>query len=212
MYYFRWIFNFIFVASPYFFWSSMMVVLNIVLNIFMNKGWGGGNFVLIFNTAYLVVQTIMSWPLIFEIPFYLTHMRYLRIFSVGLAALYLFAYGFIVLDWIYQIYLEPTKAYEEYQFLDILVNMYLAYNIIFNIHILPVNLAILVKEVFLEIFPPLLKQDQGDNLDLQDLEDTVSPNTYVDLFTKGRLPDQEDHRGQYQLDLNNTKWLKNSKK
>lgn len=139
----------------------------------------------------------MSWPLIFEIPFYLNHLRFFRLFSVTAAVAYSYYYFFMVADWIFQLYLEPTTSYENYQFLDILVNMFLAYNIIFHIHILPVNFAIITKELFLICFPPLLKQDKGANLDLQDAEDVVKPNTYINFVTRGELPDEEPHRNDY---------------
>lgn len=196
-YYFRWLVNFIFFASPWFMFSIAMVVLNIVLNILMNKWWAGGNWVLIFNTFYLILQTVMSWPLIFELPFYLTHLRFFRFFSVGLAWIYSLYYGFVLTDWIFQLYWEPESSYENYQFLDVMVNMFLAYNIMFNIHILPVNCAIITKEIFLEIFPPLLKQDRGTNLDVQDVEDVVKPRTYIDFVTRGQLPDEEGHKNDY---------------
>ena len=198
--YFRWFLNFIFFAIPYFSLSVMMIVLNLMLNIFLNKWWAGGNFLLIFNTFYLVVQTVMSWPLIFEIPFYLKNLRLFRFFSSGLAFVYTAVYAFVVVDWIVQLYLEPEQTYEDYQLLDILQNMFLAYSIIFHIHVLPVNLAIIVKEFLLLIFPPLLKQDQGSNLDLDDAAAAVSPNTYVDI-AQGRMPDTKTRKGGYVLDL-----------
>lgn len=157
MYYFRWFFNFIFFASPYFTFSIAMVITNIVLNILMNKWWAGGNWVLIFNTWYLMAQTVLSWPLIFEIPFFLSKMRFVRFFSVGMAWAYTLFYMAMLFSWITQLYLEPTDTKENFQFMDILLNMFFAYNIIFHIHILPVNFAIITKEIFLEIFPPLLK-------------------------------------------------------
>jgi hypothetical protein len=193
IYYFRWFLNFIFVGCPYMFWSSMMVIVNIVLNILLNKWWAGGNWLLIFNTGYLIFQTIMSWPLVFEIPFYLRNLRYFRLFSSGLAFVYTGLYAFVVFDWIYQLDWEPESVYEDYQFLDIIVNMYLGYNVLFNIHLMPVNFAIISKEIFLEIFPPLLKQDQGSNLDGNDIVDVVNPKTYVDLVRDGSIPNTKDH-------------------
>jgi len=166
LYYFRWVFNFLFVGMPWFVFSIVMVVVNIVLNILMNKWWAGGNFLLIFNTWYLVSQTILSWPLVFEIPIFLNKMRFVRLFSVLWSWIYNAVYIFILVDWIYQIWLVPNKDYEEYQFFDILVNMFLAYNIVFHLHVIPVNFVIIVKEFFLEVFPPLLKQDVGENLDM----------------------------------------------
>jgi hypothetical protein len=171
----------------------MMVVVNIVLNILLNKWWAGGNWLLIFNTFYLIVQTLMSWPLIFEIPFYLRNLRYFRMFSSGAAFVYTAVYAFIVFDWIYQLDWEPESVYEDYQFLDIIVNMYLGYNVLFNIHLMPVNFAIIVKEILLEIFPPLLNQDKGGNLDGEDVVDIVNPKTYRDLILNGDIPNAKDH-------------------
>jgi hypothetical protein len=198
--YFRWFMNLILFAFPYFSISVVMIVLNLMLNIFLNKWWAGGNFLLIFNTIYILVQTVFSWPLIFEIPFYLKHFRFVRLFSSGLAFLYTGVYAFIVLDWIVQLYMEPESTYENYQLLDILQNMFLAYSIIFHIHVLPVNLAIIIKEFLMLIFPPLLKQDQGDNLDLQDVGDAISPYTYTNL-AQGKMPDQERHKNTYYMDI-----------
>ena len=100
-------------------------------------------------------------------------------------------YVFISLDWIGQLYWEPEGAYEDYQFIDIIMNMFLAYNIIFNLHILPVNLMILFKETMLEIFPPLLAQDTGDNLDVEDIVDTAEPSTWWDWIVNGKTPDDQ---------------------
>jgi hypothetical protein len=193
-YYFRWFANFIFVGCPWTFMSSAMLILNVLLNITLNKWWGGGNWLLIFNTFYLTIQTFMSWPLVYEIPFYLSHLRIFRVVSGAVAVVYTAVYLFIIFDWIYQLYLEPTTVYEEYQFLDIVVNMYLAYNILFNLHLMPVNFVIMFKEIFLEIFPPMLNQNRGSQIDTKDLEDTVNPQSYVNVITHGELPDENDHR------------------
>jgi hypothetical protein len=199
IFYFRWIVNLIFFAMPYFAFSCAMVVVNIVLNIFMNKWWAGGHWLLIFNTFYLITQTVMSWPLIFELPFYLTHLRFFRIFSVMAAWAYSLFYFLTIAFWIGQLYLNPLAEGEDPQFFDILINMVMAYVIIFNIHIIPVNLAIIVKEISLEIFPPLLKQDKGTNLDIQDIEDSANPKTYIEVVSHGKLPDQEKHKNDYKF-------------
>ena len=119
------------------------------------------------------------------------HFRLFRICSATAAAVYMLFYIFITADWIGQIYWEPTMAYEEYQFIDILVNMYLAYNIIFNLHIIPVNMMILIKEFSLEVAHPMLNQDEGDNLDVEDIIEAVEPITWWDWIIKGMLPDQQ---------------------
>jgi len=189
--YFRWFANFIFVASPWFLFSLVMFVFNLVFNIWLNDFWADGNAILIFNTVYLGVQTMLSWPLIYEIPLYINQLRFLRTFSVTIAVMYMMAYVFILLNWLYELYLEPEKTYEQYDLFDIFINMFLAYNVVFNIHILPVNFMILLKEVTLWIFPPMLEQNTDEELTIDDAKDTVSPNSYLDIFT-GKLPDQEN--------------------
>jgi hypothetical protein len=159
------------------------------LNILLNDWWADGNWLLVFNTGYLLMQTVMSWPLIYEIPFYLQHLRFFRIWSVTWAIVYIASYIFTVLDWVFQIYWEPTKTYEEYQFIDILINMTLAYNVLFNIHIMPVNIMILGKETALWIFPPMLDQNDGDELNIEDVENVASPISWWDLITKGEEVD-----------------------
>lgn len=80
----------------------------------MNKWWADANYLLLFNTVYLFIQTICSWPLIYEIPFYLNNMRFFRTFSVTIAWIYMWFYFIVICDWLFQIYFEPSKTYEDY--------------------------------------------------------------------------------------------------
>ena len=152
------------VGCPWIGVSLWLILVNWVLNIFMNEYWAGGNPLLLFNTVYITVQTILSWPLIFEIPFWVTKTKFIRLMSCYAAYIYTGVYFIIVMSWAVQVYFMPENFYEEYQFVDILVNMLYAYCLIFHLHVLPVNLMIIGKEFFLDIFPPLLEQDAGDEL------------------------------------------------
>ena len=191
--YFRWIVNFFFGAIPWFGFSIALVILNIVLNIWLNKWWAGGNPLLIFNTLYLMIQTVASWPLIAEIPFWLRTLRFFREISVEWAWMYTITYALIILDWIYEMYWEPAKTYEEYSFIDVFGNMFLAYNIIFTLPLMPVNIAIIGKETLLEIFPPYLGADNSEELDSDDLKSTFKLQSYIDLL-KGRMPDERHNQ------------------
>ena len=79
--YFRWFLNFIWVGVPWTAIGGAMIVINIVFNITLNDWWAGGNYLLIYNTYYIISQTLMSLPLVFEIPFYIKHARILRFWS-----------------------------------------------------------------------------------------------------------------------------------
>merc|ERR1711935_670779 len=159
-----------------------MVVLNIVMNITLNKWWAGGNWMLILNTMYLITQTILSWPLIFEIPIWLNKLRFFRFTSVAIAFMYNFVYLIVLLSWVFTLFFESEATYESYQFFDILIDMFLAYNVLFHLHIMPVNFAIVFKEILLELFPPLLKQNAHTKMDLKDAETVVNPKTYLNTI------------------------------
>lgn len=171
--------------------SLLMVLVNLLFNIMLNQWWAGGSWILIFNSFYLMLQTMLSWPLIFEIPLFINTLRFLRTFSVAIAVFYNLVYVFIAVDWAYMLWGESDATFEQYDFISICTNMFLAYNIIFNIHILPVNMMIILKEITLDLFPPMLEQDSDEGLNLQDAEDTVKPLSWWDMITGKSLPDQE---------------------
>ena len=52
--------------------------------------------------------------------------------------------------------------------------MFLAYNIVFNLHILPVDLNIMGKELWLEVFPPLLGKDEDEGLGGDDVKNELN--------------------------------------
>jgi len=166
--FFRWIINFVFVGIPWFGFSLLMEVADIVMQIIFNGYWADGNPYLIAVSVYICIQTWFSWALVFEIPWYLSELRLLRVFSLVAAWTYMLYYLFVTLDWVYMLWFEPQSTYEDYDLPSVLYNMFLAYNIVFNLHLIPVNFFIMIKEIALEIFPPLLDQDVGEELNWED--------------------------------------------
>jgi hypothetical protein len=195
--YFRWIVNFLFVGMPWFGISIAMVIINFIFNIWLNQWWADGNAFLVLNSVYLVIQTVLSWPLVFELPFYLADFRFFRAASVLSAWVYFLVYVIVTADWIYQLYMEPATEYQAYDFISVMGNMFLAYNVVFNIPILPVSVMIMLKEFTLELFPPLLDQDEDEQLDLEDAEDAVSPISWWDwLFMGQKIDNRTKTHGQ----------------
>lgn len=56
-------------------------------------------------------------------------------------------------------------------------------------HIMPVNIAIILKEWSLDTFGALLEQDSDEELDSEDLKETVEPSSYWDIIKKRNIPD-----------------------
>lgn len=192
-YFLRWSMNLIFIGLPWAGISLWFCLMNAIINIYFNEWWGYGHPILLINTIYLYVQTAVSIPLMLEIPWWMHHMKYIRLISFTFSWWYLIFYFVVVVQWVIQIYFLPNNLYENEQWIDILYNMILAYLTVFHLHIIPVNFLIWMKEITMEIFPPLLDQDLGDNLDLEDLRTAFSIWTYYDLLTKGEFPDAEHH-------------------
>jgi len=86
--YFRWILNAAFIGCPTFVVTWIFIGLNIFESIAWNRVWANGNIFLISKTFYLIVQSLMLLPLIFEIDVYLRHMKFFRFISLFFAVLY----------------------------------------------------------------------------------------------------------------------------
>merc|ERR1719183_747668 len=89
--------------------------------------------------------------------------------------------AFVIADWGYNMYVknkEGDDAMKNITWMDVLVNMTLAYTMVANSIILPVDLNIVVKEMLLEIFPPLLEGvDEDEMLQTDDLENEFSSDS-----------------------------------
>ena len=68
VYYFRWVWNMLFWGIPWFFISTFIMFAQIVLNVIANKWWADGNIFLLIETAFLIYQTVLSWPLVMRLP------------------------------------------------------------------------------------------------------------------------------------------------
>lgn len=69
--YFRWIINAIFIGLPFVAYEVFSITWNLVLNIWFNRWWAGGNLYLIVNTVYFLEQALNALWLVFEVPIYL---------------------------------------------------------------------------------------------------------------------------------------------
>ena len=158
----RWIINTCFIGVPWVFLSIIFIVYNFVLNVWFNKWWAYGNFWLIFNTFYAIIQTILSWPLVFEIPSYLRHIKFIRWFSCLWALLYNTVWFGFMFGFIGQLYWATDEVMEQYSLMDMAVNMYLVYNCVIHVTIIPINSIIIFKEVTMTIFQLVTSNGPAD--------------------------------------------------
>lgn len=125
-----------------------MIAWNLWLNIGANDWWAEGNVFLVYNTAYLLIQGFLSMWLAFEIPTWLKHMKAIRFLSMVAANTYNILFVLGVLKWISMIWWEDNS---NANIMTLLVNMNIGYNLIVHWSIVPVNIAIVLKEASMEV-------------------------------------------------------------
>ena len=171
---------------------------NVYFNIAWNKIWASGNAYLVMNTVYLFIQVFNSIPLIFELPIWLRAFRVTRILSFISAIAYNAFYLLCALEWYDQFYFVTDIT--QYTYLTIMVNMLLGYNMILHSSIIPVNFAIIAKEISLNFFSVSGKKRENEAAtylntgDLSEAEKDINPVTYVDdVWEKEFGYDVEDY-------------------
>jgi len=143
------IINIVLIAIPWTVMGIVIIAWNVWLNIDFNQGWAGGNIWLIANTAYMVVQFILSIGLFWEIDAWIYYMKYVRIFSLFSAYIYsiLYVLGFVTL-----IVVMWDLDGEEITWASMMSAMVISYNLILHWPILIINTGIAVKEFSMEVF------------------------------------------------------------
>lgn len=159
---FRWVANGALIGLPWLFISYTGVMWNIVCNVVMNHWWAGGNFWLVGNSIFALVQTIHTWFLVFEWPFYLRHTYALR-WAISLLSiiysLWIFSDGMAVIGmdkW------ETDETYQNYDLADMITDMFLAYNVIMHWPIALTGIVIITKEIEMNIFQMVTTNGPAD--------------------------------------------------
>lgn len=145
----RWILNAVFIATPVNLLNVAMIITNIVLMIVLNRWWAQGNFLLLWKTFYLIVQTMFSWPVLFELDFLIKRMKPIRWIALASAVIYMI--GTIVTGGLYFYYVDFSTWHEKSLFVLWLEMMFL-YNFLMDLMALPVNLSIIIKEATMACF------------------------------------------------------------
>lgn len=110
---FKWIINLWAVGVP---WSIGLFInfsWNLYVNIIWNKWWAEGNVFLIGNTLYIWFQSMVTIPLMFEIPPILRFVKPFRILSLLSAITYNILFVGTVIDFFYFAQVEEKDLLEE---------------------------------------------------------------------------------------------------
>ena len=185
--YFKYLINLIFIVIPYAFIVFLCIGWNLWFNIAWNYVWAKGNVFLIVNTVYLIFQSIHSFLVAMEYPLWMRTFRITRLVSLTSAIIYSIIQISFMYEWYQELYLNNDKS--NYDFMSVMWNMYLAYNVILHISILPVNCFIIIKELSLEFFQFLVSDDDENiAINFMDLYYTfdnflwwINPLSYLDI-------------------------------
>ena len=156
--YFRYILNIIFFGIPWFVISLSCVIINLYMNIAWNEWWGDGNAWLLGNTIYLVIQFLISNFLVFEWPIFVRAFRITRFISLWSSVFYIISYVISLFVWYDMLYLVQDKT--QYDFVTIVVNCLLGFNLVVHSEIIPILAVIIFKETTMEFFQ-FLNPDAG---------------------------------------------------
>lgn len=191
--YFKYLLNIMFVVTPMALFEICFIAYNLYFNAIWNQMWANGNLYLMINTVYLIWQCFISLLLATEYPLFMRSMREFRFFSLLAAIYYNFIFAGVIFEWYRELYLESNKQYNNYDVVDVLVNMFLVYNVILHFPVVIVNCFIIFKEGSLE-FWQFLKEDDGDPTndmalgfwDLTNMMDDtlwyINPQTWINYF------------------------------
>jgi hypothetical protein len=142
-------YNYLFIAIPYTAIGLSCVGFNILLNLIWNRFWAGGNIFLMANTYYMLVQFFLSILIIWEVTPWMRYIHYVRLFSLISSYVYsiiyiaaLIRYFSLILEWDGR---EPDLD-------ELFLSMVIGYNLILNASIIPINVAIALKEFSMEWF------------------------------------------------------------
>ena len=154
---YRWYFNFIVFGVPYMGLDILFQVINVWQNITNNKMWAGGNWWLMYNTFVSFFQGICSFLLVAEFPVYILGSKALRAFSFGVAFIYdlFWFFGLLVfLHYNWEAHAQNVHAGGDpasmFTTIELLVDLFFAFHLIWNAPIAFMNFIILVKEYAIE--------------------------------------------------------------
>ena len=149
----KWIINFWLTGIPYLLYCVIAVVYNLFVNIWQNNWWAEGNLFLLGNTIYLLVQSSFSMLMMFEMAFIIRWIKPLRVISVTSAFLYNVFYFFSLGNWIWEIFFADKSYLDDASgAIDVIWNMMIVYNLIVHFPIVPMNIAMIVKEIQMQVF------------------------------------------------------------
>ena len=189
LYYFRWIINLWVDAVP---WTIICITLlfwNVFVNIAWNKWWAGGNLFLIGTSLYHIIFGIHSTLLIYEFPPYLRATKFWRQIANLTAWTTSIIYIAFIIKWLIMLYGASDDESGAWDFVSIFEAMYLGYNILLNISILPINFKIIVKELSLPYWQ-FLSPNAGHDNDSESINswdtgffiEIFNPYTYFDTL------------------------------
>ena len=144
----KWIINFWVTGIPYLVYCLIAIGYNLFVNIIENNWWAEGNIFLMGNTIYLLVQSMFSMLMMFEMAFIIRWIKPLRVISVVSAFLYNVFYIFSLGNWLWEIFFADKSYLDDASgAIDIIWNMMIVYNLIVHFPIVPMNVALILKEV-----------------------------------------------------------------
>ena len=157
---FKWNLNFFIIGIPWVLIMIACITWNFYMNIAWFKWWAGGNFWLMGNTIFLIIQILNSIPVIFEIDVVLRRIKPLRFLTLFSSIMYNLGYIISTIE-AYLFLYEDDSDKKNYNLFSLVEFCVLIFNLATNISTFVINWCLILKEFSMEFFQLLQRNSMG---------------------------------------------------
>ena len=173
-----------FVGIPHIIYAACAIGFNFWANINWNDWWAEGNVFLVGNTIFLLSQAIGATPLLFESPMLLRRMKIFRVFMLGSALIYNFFYIGAFGEVLFSLFVEDPAEIDDRGIFDLIIQLIFGYSTIIHAPIVPINLAIIFKEFWLQFYQMIsdVNDTSEDRVQLGMIEFSQGGQALLNIF------------------------------
>lgn len=131
--------------------SAFLISLQFMMNLSVNRNWANGNLYLIAMEIYTILAFLAQILLTWNFDIYLYDLRIVRLVMAALAVLFWVVYIISAAVWADLVFLKEAIG-DKGTIYDIMIVLFIGYNLMYNIPTAVINAIIIGKELTLNQF------------------------------------------------------------
>lgn len=144
---FAWFVNFVVLDGPWAIVTLLLNIANLYINMEYNKRWAGGSIFLVAGTAYQLVQSALSWLLIGEVPYWMVNFKRERMLSLIASTVHIVICLTMLAELFWRLNYKSKNTLDSQELMQAIFEGYM---LMMSVTVMPVNVAIIIKEIALE--------------------------------------------------------------